>query len=85
MNEEKKAYIGTKIIKAVGMSECTFLENIKGEVVPIMEDRPGYMVEYPDGYKSWSPNETFEAAYREVSQSEIELIDSTIPCESESA
>lgn len=24
----------------------------------------GYLVEYPDGYKSWSPKETFEEAYK---------------------
>ena len=82
--EDMKAYIGTKIIKAVGMSECTFLENIKGQNVDNRDDRSGYMVEYPDGYKSWSPSPTFEDAYREVLQSEIELIGSTIPGESES-
>lgn len=26
---------------------------------------PGYAVKYPDGYTSWSPKETFEAAYLE--------------------
>ena len=24
----------------------------------------GYLIEYPDGYKSWSPKETFENAYK---------------------
>lgn len=24
----------------------------------------GYLVDYPDGYKSWSPKETFEEAYK---------------------
>ncbi|MFJ1257866.1 Gp49 family protein [Cupriavidus sp. CuC1] len=27
------------------------------------EGKPGYAVKYPDGYTSWSPKETFEAAY----------------------
>ena len=25
---------------------------------------PGYLVEYPDGYRSWSPKKAFEDAYR---------------------
>lgn len=28
------------------------------------EGRPGYAVQYPDGYTSWSPADVFEAAYR---------------------
>ncbi len=27
------------------------------------DGRPGYAVRYPDGYQSWSPKPTFEAAY----------------------
>jgi hypothetical protein len=27
------------------------------------DGKPGYEVRYPDGYVSWSPQETFEAAY----------------------
>lgn len=27
------------------------------------DGKPGYAVKYPDGYTSWSPKETFEAAY----------------------
>ena len=27
------------------------------------DGQPGYAVKYPDGYTSWSPKETFEAAY----------------------
>ena len=28
------------------------------------EGRPGYAVQYPDGYTSWSPADVFESAYR---------------------
>lgn len=28
------------------------------------DGRPGYAVQYPDGYTSWSPADVFEAAYR---------------------
>jgi len=65
-----KAYVGTKIIKASPMDECTFLKLIKGEDVTNRETRPGYLVLYPDGYKSWSPKQTFEIAYREITEQE---------------
>lgn len=57
---ETKAYIGTKLIRA-------FRESHE-------DGRGGYRVIYPDGYESWSPRETFEAAYREVSDAEKKLI-----------
>lgn len=55
--ETMKTFIGTKIINAE------------------RQDRPdespsqieGYRVVYADGYESWSPKDTFEAAYRETS------------------
>ena len=42
-------YIGTK--------EITAWEQEK-------DGQPGYAVKYADGYTSWSPRDTFEAAYR---------------------
>lgn len=45
---EKKNYIGVKRIEA-------YPEDRDG--------KPGYAVIYPDGYKSWSPKDVFEAAY----------------------
>lgn len=63
-----KKYLGVKMINAQPMSECGFINKIKNEDVPSdREDRPGYLVEYEDGYKSWSPKEVFEKAYREIS------------------
>lgn len=68
-------YIGCKIIKAKPMTECGFINKIKNEDVPQnQEDREGYLVEYPDGYKSWSPKEVFENAYRAMTTSEVQLI-----------
>jgi len=55
-----KAYIGAKIIQAQPEKHS--------------DGREGYLVIYPDGYQSWSPKETFEAAYREVLGSERELV-----------
>jgi hypothetical protein len=55
-----KTYIGSKIILAE----------------PQEKDRkPGYRVQSPDGYESWSPKAVFEEAYREVSVGEKELIE----------
>ena len=55
-------YIGTKIIKAMSMTAheaaTTLGRAISGE------DEKGYLVEYSDGYKSWSPAKAFEEAYR---------------------
>jgi hypothetical protein len=57
---ETKAYVGTKLVRAYpGTHE---------------DGREGYVVIYPDGYQSWSPKDTFEAAYREVSEAEKGLI-----------
>lgn len=44
-------YIGTKLIEASPGDK---------------DGAPGYVVVYPDGYKSWSPKEVFEEAYRPV-------------------
>lgn len=49
--EKKKTYIGVKKVEA-------YPEDRDG--------KPGYAVIYPDGYKSWSPKEVFEAAYLPV-------------------
>ena len=54
-----KTYIGTKIINALPSAR---------------DGQPGYTVFYPDGYISWSPKETFEAAYREISPREKAMI-----------
>lgn len=45
---EKQTYLGVKRVEA-------YLEERDG--------KPGYAVIYPDGYKSWSPKDVFEAAY----------------------
>ena len=70
---EVKLYIGSKLILAYPLDECSFLKDIKGEDVGNRETRAGYFVQYPDGYKSWSPKEVFENAYREVTDSERRL------------
>jgi hypothetical protein len=67
----ERAYIGTKVILAEPMREMVFLCGVKGvQWDPGREDRSGYKVRYEDGYVSWSPKETFERAYRLVTEEE---------------
>lgn len=65
-------YIGCKIITAY---PCTLNEwnNIKGKAAE-QEDKEGYLVNYPDGYMSWSPKSTFEEAYRPINENEKLMI-----------
>lgn len=52
-----KRYIGTKIVHAEpGVAPRDMGEHKAGE--------PGMIVEYEDGYRSWSPMDAFEGAYR---------------------
>lgn len=52
-------YVGAKLIKAEkAPAPYDIGEHKKGE--------PGYKVEYPDGYTSWSPKDVFEEAYRKA-------------------
>jgi len=81
----EKIYIGTKIIAAEVMDEHTFLKIFKKVEVSDRENQPGYRVRYEDGYISWSPKETFERAYREVTSFEVGLVSSTIPKEDEAS
>lgn len=60
-------YIGTKTVKAEPMELGVFVNQYRNpygeEIEKHQEDEPGYLVEYDDGYKSWSPKEVFENAY----------------------
>lgn len=61
-----KKYIGTKEIMARPMTRGEY-NAFKGWTMPSNEvaAEEGYLVEYADGYKSWSPKKVFEEAYRE--------------------
>lgn len=69
-----KTYIGSKIIQAEVMDECSFLREVKGQDVENCETTAGYKIVYPDGYVSWSPKNVFDNVYREITNSEKELI-----------
>ena len=66
MNKEMKLYIGTKIVKAMPMTMTKAQEMLGREIKPATVEEDGYLVEYKDGYMSWSPKSVFEEAYHEA-------------------
>ncbi|MCE4121627.1 DUF2829 domain-containing protein [Prevotella copri] len=62
----KSMYIGTKIVKANPMT-ATEAQVLGVEIKPATVEKDGYLVEYKNGYKSWSPKSVFEEAYHELS------------------
>ncbi len=61
-----KQYIGTKIINAKPMTRGEY-NAFRGWPLPNDENPndEGYIVNYPDGYISWSPKKPFENAYKQ--------------------
>lgn len=54
------------------MEKQTYLGVKRVEAYPEERDgKPGYTVIYPDGYKSWSPEAVFEAAYFPIEKANI--------------
>ncbi len=60
------SFIGVKIIKAAIMRR-DIAEKDFGVVCGGDRNGAGYLVEYDNGYKSWSPKDVFEEAYRKTS------------------
>lgn len=75
--DKEKVYIGTKIIRAIEMTERMFIETVRKLPFEDKENSPGYKVTYEDGYVSWSPKGTFERAYREITEAEKTLVKAT--------
>lgn len=72
-----KAYIGTKIVRAEPMGHVQFENEIKHNDIKLAEgctDEAGYLVEYQDGYRSWSPAAVFEHAYRPITPEEKDMV-----------
>lgn len=71
-------FTGTKTVLACPMSHAV-AENCLGRKITLQEkySGEGYLVEYPDGYTSWSPKEVFDEAYKcsetFIDRMEIEL------------
>lgn len=79
MELNAKTYTGTKTIKAVPMEKSEAEKVLGKSITPATAGMDGYLVEYPDGYRSWSPKHVFENAYRisetYVDRMKIELAD----------
>lgn len=70
-------YVGTKVIVAIPFMLSEF-RKLKG--LPMEDgvtDECGYLVQYDDGYQSWSPEEVFERCYRRLVESEIDMVTRT--------
>lgn len=61
-----KKFIGTKVIMAEPMAMTEAQKVLGREIKPATDEEDGYLVEYDNGYKSWSPKDVFEKAYHEV-------------------
>lgn len=59
-----KKYIGKKTIMAMPMAKTEAEKVLNRSLADAKGGEDGYLVEYQDGYKSWSPKETFEEAYK---------------------
>ena len=59
-----KKYIGKKTIMAKPMAKSEAEKVLNRSLADAKGGDDGYLVEYQDGYKSWSPKETFEQAYK---------------------
>lgn len=59
-------YIGTKVVMAKPMTMTEAQEVLGREIKPATVEEDGYLVEYKDGYKSWSPKSVFDDAYRKL-------------------
>lgn len=66
-----KKYTGTKTICAAPMTKADAEKLLGISISPATPGNDGYLVEYPDGYRSWSPKKVFEAAYR-VSETPVD-------------
>jgi len=62
-----KSYIGIKKIEAKPMTRGAY-NDYRGWIIPENENPAdeGYVIEYYDGYVSWSPKKQFEEAYHEI-------------------
>lgn len=71
-----KQYTGTKTLQAEPMTYGEAHERgliRENAYVEEYSDNKGYHVVYPDGYESWSPADTFEAAYK-VSETPLDRV-----------
>ncbi|MBD5219495.1 MAG: hypothetical protein HDS72_04525 [Bacteroidales bacterium] len=72
-------YTGTKTVFAMPMAKPDAEKELGRTINAATPGTEGYLVEYPDGYRSWSPKAVFEEAYKpsatHVDRMKIELAD----------
>lgn len=68
---ELKQYTGTKTIHAAPMTISEAEKELGRSITLAADNTDGYLVIYPDGYRSWSPAKAFEDAYR-VSETHVD-------------
>lgn len=68
-----KKFIGTKVIMAEPMTMVEAQKVLGREIKSATVEEDGYLVEYKDGYKSWSPKSVFDEVY--VPYNDFEEID----------
>lgn len=61
-----KQYTGTKTVKAMPMTMTEAQKVLGRELTQSAVDEDGYLVEYEDGYKSWTPKSVFDEVYHEA-------------------
>ena len=59
-----KQYIRTKVIMAEPMTMTEAQKVLGREIKPATVEEDGYLVEYKDEYKSWSPKSVFDETYK---------------------
>ena len=77
-----RTYTGTKTVKAAPMG-ANEARNYGAQITEVTVQKnignDGYLVEYPDGYRSWSPKKAFDEAYKlsetKIDRLKIELAD----------
>ena len=76
-----KEYLGIKTLKAKPMTLGVYNE-YRGWTIPANKDpnANGFLVEYADGYISWSPEKAFSEAYIELGVNP--LVETVIPMKS---
>lgn len=62
--ERLQDYVGIKRIKATPMGSHKYKSLNDVDYVPSGTNVNGYIIEYPDGYTSWSPADVFEESYK---------------------
>lgn len=70
-------FIGVKMVEAVPMTASEALQKdyrVGQNGTIIAPATKGYEVTYPDGYKSWSPKDVFEASYYQIQDSNGETL-----------